>query len=53
VEAESVGPDTDHTPAIKQYDPNGDGVEHRFGSEFETLLNCPKCVNSNRLKGTC
>ena len=53
VEAELVGPDADHAPAIKQDDSNGDGVEHGFGSELEALLNCPKCVYANRLRESC
>ena len=53
VEAELIGPDTDHAPSIKEDDTNGDGVEHCFGSELEALLDCPECVYANRLREIC
>jgi len=51
MEAEFVGPNTDHSPTIQQDNSKGNGIEHGFGSESETLLDCPECIYTNRLEG--
>lgn len=49
MEAETLGPDADHAPAIEQYDADGDEVEHGFCAEVEVALDEPEGVYSDCL----
>jgi hypothetical protein len=49
MEAELLRPDTNHSPAIKQDDANGDGIEHSFGREAPAFLNLPKGEDAHSL----
>ena len=49
VEAEFVGPDSDHAPEIEDNDRESDDVEHCFDGETEALLRPPETVDTNSL----
>lgn len=51
MEAEALTPNTDHAPAIKKDDANGDYIEHRFCGQAVTALDGPERIYSNRLSG--
>ena len=49
MKAELVGPNTNHTPSVKEDDTDGNRVEHGLGSQAEALLDVPKGVDSKGL----
>lgn len=49
MKAKLVGPNTNHTPSVKEDDAEGNRVEHGLGSQAEALLDVPKGVDSNSL----
>jgi hypothetical protein len=51
MEAEALTPNTDHAPAVKKDDANGDHIEHRFCGQAVTALDGPERIYSNRLSG--
>lgn len=50
VETESLRPDADHPPAVKQDDSHCDSVEHGLRAEVVAPLDEPKGVNAKCLE---
>lgn len=49
VEAEAIGPDADHSPAVELDDGEGDSVEHGHSGELMAFLDIPGGEYAGRL----